>query len=386
MSISRTSPVASPLIQRIVTMALAVVFLATLACHGDKRLREATPVEVATVALSDGSAQTLRYSAAIKPDQQVDLAFRVGGYIEQLRTQRGVDGRMRIVQEGDLVQRGDVLARVRQADYRDKVTQGSAIVDEARAGYEQAKRDFDRAEALFATKSITRPEYDVARARFDGAAARLRQARAGSNDATLAMNDANLASPISGVVLKRNVELGNLVSPGSAAFVIADMRRVKVVFGVPDVLVEGVRPGSSVEITTEALRGAKFTGTVTRVSPSADAKSRVFEVEVTIPNPNGVLKSGMVASIQLLHAGTTPQSATTIPLASIVRSGRPDSEFAVFVLERSGNGEVVRSRSVKLGDTSGNMIAVTSGLRPGERVVTRGAALLSDGESVRVQQ
>ena len=380
----RSSRRSNDLVQR---TAVAAILLLGVACSGaEKRQPEATPVEVMNVALATTGDNALRYSAAIRPDQQVDLAFRVGGYIEQLRTVRGADGRMRSIQEGDRVTRGDVMARVRQADYDDKVAQGRAVVDEARAGYEQAKRDFDRVDALFQAKSITRPEYDGAKARLDAAEARYRNAQASSHDATLAMTDANLAAPISGIVLKRNVELGNLVSPGSAAFVIADTRRVKALFGVPDLVVEGVHDGEQVDITTDALRGAKFRGTVTRVSPSADAKARLFDVEVTIDNPDDALKPGMVAALEIASRGAAPVTAAMVPLDSVVRSAARGDDFAVFILEPRGNDAIARSRIVKLGDTAGNMIQVVDGLRSGERVVTRGASLLSDGQRVRVLQ
>ena len=361
-------------------MKRTILLLAALAasCGGSSEHAQpaATPVQVSEV-LSTGDATGMRYSAAIKPDQQVDLAFRVGGYIEQIRTVRGADGRLRPIGEGDRIERGVVLARVRQADYNDKVVQGSAVVDEARAGFDQAKRDFDRAAALFQTQSITRPEYEGAKARLDAADARLRNAQAGSRDAHLAMGDANLTAPISGMILKRNIDLGSLVGPGSAAFTIADTRNVKVVFGVPDVLVQSIKPGEKLSVATEAIRGRHFAGAVTRVAPSADSKSRVFEIEVSIPNPDDALKVGMVAALEMGGKGV---AAPHVPIDAIIRTPQHPDDFSVFVVD----GAAARNRPVKLGETSGNSVEVIDGLREGDRVVVRGASMLSDGETVRV--
>jgi multidrug efflux system membrane fusion protein len=124
-----------------------------------------------------------------------------------------------------------------------------------------------------------------------------------------------------------------------------------------------------------------FTGRVSRIAPFADPKSRVFEVEVTVPNEQSVLKVGMVASLQL--AETAPmQSTTLLPLAAIVRApGKPKS-FAVYVFDQKS--QKVAVREVELGEFLGNMIPVKSGLKEGETVVVMGANLLSDGDSVLV--
>ena len=94
----------------------------------------------------------------------------------------------------------------------------------------------------------------------------------------------------------------------------------------------------------------------------------------------------MVAALEIASRAVAPVTAAMVPLDSVVRSTGRDDDFAVFVLEPRGEEAVARSRTVKLGDTAGNMIQVLSGLSSGERVVTRGASLLSDGQRVRVLQ
>ena len=173
---------------------------------------------------------------------RVDLAFKRGGYVESLLQVRGADGIARSVQEGDLVASGAVLATLRQSDYVDKRTQAEAQLREAEASLSHATSESERAGRLFATGSLTKRDYDAAQTQVDVIRAKRDGARALVQEAQNAVADTNLASPIDGVVLKRLVEVGSLAGPGTPGFVIADSRRVKVVFGAPDRIVE---PGQS---------------------------------------------------------------------------------------------------------------------------------------------
>jgi multidrug efflux system membrane fusion protein len=198
-----------------------------------------------------------------------------------------------------------------------------------------------------------------------------------------------LRAPINSIVLQKTLEAGTLVSPGKAVFVLADMTSVKAVFGVADQTVGKLKLGSPLSVTTEALPGQEFPGQITRISPAADPKSRVFEVEVTIPNQRQILRSGLIASLFLAESEPS-KPVPVVPLSSVVRfnagKGRgqtPDS-YAVFVVEQQGGRQIARSRQVKLGEAFGNTIAVIEGAGVGERVIAIGASLAKDGQPVHV--
>jgi multidrug efflux system membrane fusion protein len=187
------------------------------------------------------------------------------------------------------------------------------------------------------------------------------------------------------VVLSRSVEVGSLAGAGTQGFVIADLTRVKAVFGVPDLLVQRVRIGTPIPITTDAFGGTEFPGRITAVSPAADTQSRVFSVEVTIPNADRRLKAGMIGTVEVSGDAVSdiPAGAATVPVAAIVKSSRPGA-FAVFVLDGPDDAAAARARDVTLGPIAGNRVAVEAGLKPGDRVVVSGASLLVDGDAVRV--
>lgn len=355
-------------------------------CHRDppKAQVPAVPVRVAAPGGFGGSAGAI-YSASVTPYAQVDVAFKVNGYVAQIRQVRGADGRMRDVQQGDTVKRGTVLAKVRDAEYVDKVTTHTANLDKANASLEKASADFKRATDLIATQSITQPDYDSAKREYDTAQASVIGAKAQLDEAKLNLGYTNLLAPMDGVLLSRKIEVGGLVGPGSVGFVLADVRSVKVVFSVPDVMLQKVALGSTAEVTTEAIAGRTFSGKVTAVSPSADTKTRSFEIEVGIPNPRGELKDGMVATLRAPgDVAVAPTSAMAVPLSAVIRAKGDASGYAVYVVADNAGKLIARLRPVQLGPVFGDSIAVTSGIAAGDRIIVTGATVVTDGDPVSI--
>lgn len=350
-------------------LACSLTLIGLTACH--RKPVDAPPLPVTVQVVSGGTgANGVRYSASIRPDVQVDVAFKVSGYVEDIAQVRGADNRMRNIQDGDYVRRGTVLARIRDREYRDAVAQAEAALT-------QAKADFDRVSQMFENKSASKADYDAAYAKY--------QANQAQHDqATQSLNDCSLRAPLDGYVLRRAVEVGTLVAPGAPGFSVGDLRAVKVVFGVPDVLVGTMKPGAPQNVAAEAVPGPPQRGRITRVAPSADPTSRVFEVEVTIPNPDSRLKPGMIASLEVTGAAAQTGAAVLVPLNAVVRPPGDANGYAVYVVEDGQGRQLARFRRVELGDVSGNFIRVTAGLQGGERVIVRGATLAVDSQTVRI--
>ncbi len=267
-----------PSASTIALLATAILF----GCHHERTLpaKLPIPVRLADVTLYQ-STEGLRYSASLLPYAQVDLTFRTTGYITEVKQIRSADGRTRNIGTGDFAPRGTVLARIRAQDLRNQADESGAQVDAAVAQHTQAEQDLNRAKALYATQSVTKPDYDQAQARFDSTLAAVNQARAAQRQAELSLSDADLKAPLSGYILARNIDVGILASPSAAAFTIADTSAVKATFGVPEDALSLVQLGQSLtlEVRNDAVR---YSGSVTSISPSADARSRVFTIEVTL--------------------------------------------------------------------------------------------------------
>lgn len=346
----------------------------------------------------------MAYTANIAPETQVNLAFRVGGYVEQLLAV----GERR-VQEGDVVTAGTVLASLRQADFSTRVGLARAQQEQARAALavaraqlaearvsvDDATRDLQRARNLFAVQSLTRPELDKAEARRSGAQARLAAAEGqvqageaqlggsgqGVREAELASADASLRAPMGGVILKKMVEVGSLAAPGVPVFVLANTATVKAVFGIPDSLIGELRRGQPLRVEAEGVPGREFQGRITNIAASADPKSRVFDVDVAIPNHAGQLRIGMIATVRM---GGATAPVLVAPLRAVVRSRRNPDRYAVFVVEEAGGRMVARQREIEVGKTLNNGVSILGGVTRGTLVVTAGSSQLSDGETVQV--
>jgi RND family efflux transporter MFP subunit len=372
------------LFQRISRLAsfAALALLGATACKQESAPAPlAMPVRVAPVQkITIGSGVT--YSASIVPYAQVDLSFKSNGYVDKIRQVHSPSGGMRNIDPGDWVEKGTVLAVVHQQDYIDKLQQAKAQLARAKAQQEKDKLSFDRVSTLYAAKSATKPDYDSAKAQLESTTASVSGAEAQVSEGQIALAYCSLQAPFNAWVVKRNVDVGSLVGPATNGFTLSDTRSVKAVFGVPDTSIRRVKAGQQLMISTDALPHP-VSGRVSAISPSADQKSRVFSVEVSIPNPKNELKSGMIASLTL-NGEQLPQSVVAVPLSAVVRDPGRQNAFAVLMAEGDSGSPVARLRSIELGDTYGNLIAVKGGLTPGETVITSGATLVKSGDKVRV--
>ncbi|HEV7734706.1 MAG TPA: efflux RND transporter periplasmic adaptor subunit [Candidatus Binatia bacterium] len=361
---------------------IGLLGMALIGCHHDQTYeRQAVPVQIQPV-LTQDTAAGLGYSASIVPYTQVALDAKVGGYVRQVLQVKGADGRMRDVQDGDAVTKGTVLALIDDRQYRDQLRGAVAQLAEARAALVETSAKWQRSTALWATQSITAPDHDNARKEHDTATAKVQAAQAQVAADQLDVGWTRIVMPEDGVVLQRNIDVGSLTQPGTVLFQMADTAQVKAVFGVPDVGLGTAPLGSTQTVLCDAYPGEPFTGRVTEVSAAADTQTRVFSVEITIPNDDGRLRAGMIASLRV-GAGSTP-SVPVVPLAAVVRDPAPGGGFAVFVVDTANGASVAKVRPVTLGTVYGNVVAVPAGLKPGDGVVVRGATLLADGSPVAV--
>jgi RND family efflux transporter MFP subunit len=365
------------------TAAIFAVTAITISagCHHEPALPAKPPIAVrlADVTLYQ-SNEGLQYSASLIPYAQVDVAFRTTGYVTDVKQVKSVDGRTRNIGTGDYVKKGTVLAQIRRQDLKNQADESGAQVDSAVAQHAQAEQDFNRAKALYATQSLTKPAYDQAQARFDATLAAVNQAQAAQRQAQLSLNDSQLAAPLSGYIIARNLDVGTLASPSSTAFTIADTSAVKATFGVPEDALNLVHQGQALTLQLQNA-AARYSGRVTSISPSADARNRVFAIEVTLSNRKNTLKPGMIASVELGGKRETPQ--LSVPLSAIVPYPGESGQFGVIVAEQQAGQWKARVRRVTVGVTHGSSASV-SGVHNGEKVVAIGAPLLKDGDSLSV--
>ena len=362
-------------------IALAASAFMLFAC-GSGYEKTITPVRVKTASPGEIDGP-LSFTATVNPYAQVNLDFKVDGYVREIKRVMGADGKMRDIQEGDEVTKGMALASIDDTEYVSKVIEAKSQLGEAQASYVKGKADYDRTTLLYSTKSITINDYEHATKEYEVAKSQVEGGKAKVVGAQQNLDYCTLRAPMNGVILERDIDVGSYVRPGTQGFVLADVTSVKVLFAVPDVILGDVKLGQDMKVATESVGDTYFKGRVTAISPEAGSRSRVFNVEITIPNKDNVLKPGMIASLVLDSSGSKVP-VILLPLSSVVSSGSDGGEFAVFIVEEKDGKSVARKKDVRLGSVYGNSVAVAEGLAGGENVVVMGAQLVRDGEQVRI--
>jgi len=315
---------------------------------------------------SDGEAS---YLALVKFDHETDLSFKVGGILVSVGPAAGIDW-----DEGTPVKAGTVLAELKQADFTNALSS-------ARAKAELADKTLERFRKLRATDAISQQELDSAEADWRTAQSQLDQAEQN-------LRDSRLMVAKDGVVLMRYVNSRVTVAPGQRVLRFADTSVMSVELGLPDRLVGRLTPGKEVAVEVSGLEGLPpFRGRVSEVGVAASTEGRLFRVVIKVPNPDGLLRSGMTARICVGDISTMAPGTVCIPLSGLVTfaseggsAGNSRPQLGVFIVR---DGKAFK-RAVKTGDISRSSILITSGLKAGEEVVTSGASFLYDGAPVEL--
>ncbi len=350
------------------TLVAVVLSLASLGCSEQSQTESPTAgetviVEVATLELA--SAQDLRIaSGTVEPWQRVSPGTKILGRISTVT-----------VDVGDRVEPGQLLSRLEDADLQAAIEQTHAAVAIAEARLASAESQYRRMTQLEQRGSATARSLEDATSAFQIAQASLLQARANVAAAQAALLYSEVRSPVSGYVVEKNVEAGDMARPGQPFFTIENTSRVKITAQVSESDIVGLKEGSPARIEIPVLQFDE-PATVDRVVPAADTATRTFDVEVHLENPQGVIKSGMFARIAFPHGERT---ALLVPRPSIVKRGQLEG---IYVVEEGR----ARLRWLRLGRTSDDHTEVLSGLEPGEIFVRSIPTNLVDGSRVEITQ
>jgi RND family efflux transporter MFP subunit len=315
------------------------------------------PVQTATVA-SAAVVNQVRAVGVLAPRDEIRLAFKVGGVVDAIA-----------VDAGDSVRKGQLLAVLKRQEI-------AAAVAQAAEGAEKARRDLDRARRLRADEVATEEQVQDLTTAYRVAQSNLETARFNARFA-------RIESPADGLVLQRLVEKDELVQGGQPVLVVGSTTSGWVVrAALADRDIVRVHNGGAAEVRFDAFPGQAFAGKVTQVAAAADPATGTFEVEIEVEPSGARFVRGLVAKVTLgleQPAGAAAQS-TVIPLTALVEAD--GASGTVYVLDASGS--TARRRQVSVGEIVGDRVVVHAGLEPGQRVITEGAAWLSDGHAVRV--
>jgi RND family efflux transporter MFP subunit len=322
------------------------------------------PVSVTTATVEATSVTELsRYSGTLQGTRRVPLSTKMMGTVTQLD-----------VEEGDRVEKGEVLIRVRSQNVQAQKRQVQARLQEAKAALANAKTNFERIRALYEKDSATEKEFDDAQTGYERAKARVEALEGQMDEIEDTLTYATVTSPIDGYVVEKRSEEGALAAPGRPLLVVETMDDMKAVVQVPAADINRFSVNDSVTVEVGAAGDQRRTGVVTQVNPAGNYASRQFSVQVRLSRDNtSTLKSGMYAQVLL---PTDEATAVTVPEGALVERGQLTGLYTVQ------DGEVLL-RWVRIGKHYGDRVEVLSGLAEGETYVTDGTQRLLDGQPVR---
>jgi membrane fusion protein, multidrug efflux system len=352
----------------IIMLALVVLFLAIIGLWKVKQVRAAIelgkqfappPAAVTTAIVKRELWQpALKVVGSLKAVNGVTVSTDLPGIISQIAFESGTS-----VHKGDLLVRFD--SQQEEAQLR---------VAEARR--DLARLNLDRNRDLVASGAISKSEFDTADSEH-------RQAVAAVDEARALIARKNITAPFDGRLGIRQVDLGQYLNVGAPIVQLESVHPIHVEFAIPQQNLSEVAVGKQLRLKAAGLAGEEFAGTVTAIESRLDAATRNVMVQGTVDNSASKLRPGMFANVEVL---LPEQEVLSIPASAIGYAPYGDSVFVVKKQPASSGpgGLVVEEHFVKLGTTRGDRVAIVSGIKDGDEVVTSGAFKLRNGVPVQV--
>lgn len=391
---------------------------------GDARDESSSPQQQQSVAVDAAVAslgsleKDTEYVGTTFPVREVSLRSRIEGQILDMT-----------VDVGDRVDRGQVLVRIDDsiseatvveaeaevAALQSEVASLEADVNDVRAQVQQAQLELKQAQSdaartsqLFDQGAISEQEAELARTAVGTAEQALQSARqqvqnrssaviaaqrrVAAQEAIVAQEQQRqsftlLTSPVTGSVLERVLEPGDLAQLGNEILRLGDFSQIQVRVQISELELAEISLGQTAQVKLDALPEQTFTGEVTQISLAADATARLIPVEVTIPNSDRRIGRGLLARVNFSQQNdkSVVVPETAVRVASRAKSQDFESDIAtMFILKREGEQATVTAREVKLGNRANSRVEILSGLKPGEEFVVRSSGNLQNGDSVRL--
>ncbi|MBD9370137.1 efflux RND transporter periplasmic adaptor subunit [Xanthomonas sp. XNM01] len=347
--------------------ALCTLFLALAACGGKQEEDPRTqPPLVRAETVRTAGGHTRSFTGTIQARVQSDLAFRVGGKLQD-----------RLVDAGEVVRRGQPLMRMDPVDLELAAGAQRQVVAAAEARAHQTRQDEARYKALVASGVVSVSAYDQVKATADTAAADLRAARAQAGVAANASGYTTLLADADGVVMETLGEPGQVVAAGQVVVRVARSGPREAVVQLPETL----RPllGAHATASVFGQAGAPIGARLRVLSGAADPVTRTFEARYTLDDAAGSAPLGATVTVALAaDAGPDDGQALRVPIASIIDRGDGPG---VWIIQ--GEPETASWRPVRIVRLADDAAYIAGGLKDGERIAALGAHLLRDGMPVR---
>lgn len=355
----------------IAILSISTVLLTS--CGGDKKEQIKTAPAIA-VKVSGVSENTdggfITASGKIEAENSANLSTRMMGYVTKIH-----------VKVGQKVGAGQLLVSINNTDLLAKKAQVDASILQATAGYNNAKKDYDRFVNLFKQQSASQKELDDMTARYEMAKAGLEGAKQMRNEVMAQFSYSNITAPFSGTVTNTFVKEGDMANPGMPLVSVEGASRLQVTAMVSENDINAIKKGMAVKVLVKSSNET-LTGKVSEVSSSATNTGGQYLVKVNLDKTDATVLSGMFVNVQFPVANKTQTVQTDrvlVPESALVKQGQLTGVYTI------GEGNVAILRWLRTGKTYGNQVEVLSGLSANEQYIVSAEGKLFNGALVRVQ-
>ena len=350
--------------------ALALPLLAGACGHTGSQAEAAAPLRVRVAEVAESRApRGVPAVGAVEPIRRASPASRLMGTVVAAP-----------FEEGDRVSAGQALVTLDDRDMAARRAQLEARIAEAQVLLGDAETNLARMRTLDSQRAIAGIQLEQARTGRARAAAGLEAAQAGLRELEANAAYGNVTAPFAGEIVRKNVSVGDVATPGMPLFVLEDLSRIRVVASIGEAAAARLRPGARVPVEIEAA-GVRAVGVVEAVVPASRPPVTGFRVNVVLGRPSAAVISGMTATVLVPSDESDAGSGTRllVPREALVHRGQMVGVFLV-------DGTTARLRWVRIGLEEGDAVEVLSGLRGGERVVVGAGDRLTDGQRVAVDE
>ncbi|MEP7101980.1 MAG: efflux RND transporter periplasmic adaptor subunit, partial [Burkholderiales bacterium] len=321
-----------------------------------------------TIAKGSDASQTIALPGTLQGQVQSPISARSSGYLKRWTKDIGAK-----------VEKGELLAEIETPEIDQQLSQAVAARQQAAASLELAKSTLARWEGLRKKDVVSQQELDERRSGATQAVANVAAADANVQRLRQTEGFKRVVAPFAGVITRRNVDVGDLIDAGGGTgrtlFVLTQTDPLRVYVNVPQSYAQLIKTGQKVIVTQSELRGQRFEGTVARTGASLDASTRTMQVEIALPNKDGVLLPGAYVQVQL---PLQSNAQMTIPANTLLIRAEG---IRVALVDPQG---IVKLRPIKIGRNLGETVEVLEGVKPADVLVLNPTDSIADGDKVAV--
>lgn len=336
--------------------------------HKEEAVDNSPPVKVKVSKVTESNnGQFLSVSGKIQAVNSADLSTRMMGYVKKVH-----------VNVGDKVKKGQLLISINNTDLQAKKGQVNAGISQAKTAFNNAEKNYNRFKNLFASTSVSQKEMDDMTANYEMAKAGLEAAKQQRNEINAQFAYSNIRAPFTGVITSKNIENGDMATPGVPLISLETPKYFEVIAMVPEIEIPQIKNGVAVTVLVKSINKT-IKGKVSEVSTSAKNTGGQYLVKIALEKTAVNILSGMFSTVQFPVKRKVKWSSVLIPKKAIVKNGQLSGIYTV------SQRNTALLRWLRLGRTYGNQVEVLSGLNSSESYIVSAEGKLFNGVKISVQ-